>query len=911
MSAALAFLYVRFVVHAPPGAFEWQSAEGPVRLLEPKWLAVLLAAPLLLFVLGRSLADLPWEQRLFSWMLRLTFLGLLGVGLGRVVHTEKVDRVCAVALVDVSDSISDESLEAARKQVEGLLAGKRADDELRLVTFAERAREVPLGAGGGAEEAAGPQVPPLKELRHDKGGAGTDLRSGLEHAYAALGAGCLPRVVVISDGVETRGSALSEAARARAQGIVVDVAPIRAAPPADVAVTALEVPSKVTIGEPFEVTARLHATRPGEVRLRLYQGDTLNGLDSVRTLSLAAGDEVTRFRSVVRVGGEVTYSVELEPTGPDAFADNNRAAVTVDVPGRPAVLLVEGQAQGAQYLSSALSAQQFDVDVRQPGAFPGSLGELERFAFVIVSDTARDKLGRGAENLIERYVRDIGGGFLFAGGTSSYSLGGWQGSELEKILPVRMESEKRREMPGVAMVLVIDRSGSMTGLPMEMAKQACSATVATLQPDDLISVIAFDSQPARYVKLQPARYRSRIQSDILRIQPGGGTEIFSSLDMAYQDIAAVEARKKHVILLTDGNARSDGIYDLVTSMLAENITVTTVGLGTGINDELLRMIADAGGGRYHNVPDPNSLPRVFTREAELISKEATVEDWFPVRRVGNAAFLRGIAIDSAPLLRGYVSTSMKPSPAELILASDRGEPILARTRVGLGWSLAWTSDIKNNWAVDWLRWPEFGRFWAGLVREHMRGEKKRELPMEVRVEDELIVATVQSLTDDERFDSSFESTLRVRRGKGRGAKPGADAPIEVPFELTAPGRYEARVKAPGYGSFVLDARHSRRDADGVLRPVGVSYGHASLSYPREYAAFEPNVAGLEAVARAGGGQVDPKPAAVFDPQGKSIERSSPRQNRFILAALVVFLLDLLVRRVRLFDRGFKRVSRAE
>src|SRR5690606_28203655 len=106
----------------------------------------------------------------------------------------------------------------------------------------------------------------------------------------------------------------------------------------------------------------------------------------------------------------------------------------------------------------------------------------------------------------------------------------------------------------------------MTGVSMEMAKEACSATVTTLQPDDLIEVIAFDSTPNRYVKMQPARYRSRIQNDILRIQPGGGTEIFPSLDMAYQDIAVVEARKKHVILLTDGQARSDGLFDLVTAM---------------------------------------------------------------------------------------------------------------------------------------------------------------------------------------------------------------------------------------------------------------------------------------------------------------------------------------------------------
>lgn len=908
LAAALGFAYWRLVWTAPPEAFVWEGADGEVRLLEPRWLGVLLVAPLLLFVLGRSLADLPWQQRVLSWLLRLAFLALLALGVGQLVETERVDRVCAVALLDVSNSVSDTSLERGREHVRELWEKRRPGDELRLVTFAERPREVPLSPSTEGGEPGTFELPSARALRHSEGGAGTHLRGALQHAYGAFSPGCLRRLVVISDGVETEGNVLAEVGRARELGIRVDAQALREPPPPDVAVTALEVPSKVNVGEPFEVAVRLHSTRAGRARLRLYQGEALNGLDSVQTVELPAGEHTARFRSVVRVGGEVTYSLDVEPLGPDAFGDNDRAAVTIDVPGRPQVLYVEGQAGTASYLASALTAQQFEVDVRGPEAFPGSLAELERFAFVIVSDVARERLGRDAERLIERYVRDLGGGFLFAGGPAGYGLGGWQGSHLERMLPVRMDSEKRREIPGVALVLVIDRSGSMTGLPMEMAKEACSATVATLQGDDLIEVIAFDSAPLRYVKMQPARYRSRIQNDIMRIQPGGGTELFPSVDMAYQDISVVEARKKHVVLLTDGQARSDGLYDLATAMLAESITLTTVGLGGGVQDELLRMMADGGGGRYHQVSDPNSLPRVFTREAELISKQSTVEDWFPAQRVGNPPFLRGISIQTAPLLRGYVSTQLKPTPAELILASDRGEPLLARWRVGLGWSLAWTSDVKNGWAIEWLRWPAFGQFWAQLVREHMRHERRRELPMDVRVEDGEIVAVVHGLTEDERFDNDYESRLLVRRGRGRGEVGAKPEVREVPFQLTAPGRYEARLAAPGFGSFVVEAKHSRRTADGTSRPMAVSHGHASRPYPKEYAAFEPNPALLERVAEVGGGKLDVDPAAVFDPAGERIERHAPRQDRFIFAALVVFLLDLLVRRVRLFDRKFLRAA---
>ena len=608
-----------------------------------------------------------------------------------------------------------------------------------------------------------------------------------------------------------------------------------------------------------------------------------------------------KFKSVVRVGGELTYEVKLEPLGPDEFAANNRYAATLDVPGRPAVLYVEGQPSRASYLSSALGAQQFDVDVRAPGAFPTTLRELERYDFVVVSDTPREAFPAAGQELVERYVRDLGGGFLFAGGDAGFGLGGWSHSTFERLLPVRMDAERRKEMPDVAMALVIDRSGSMTGLPMEMAKAACIATLGALQPDDLLEVVAFDSAPTRYVKLEPARYRSRIQADVERIQPGGGTEIFSAIDMAYQDLSVVRARRKHVILLTDGQAAEQGIRELVQAMVSASITVTTVGLGEGVKQDLLRSVADTGGGRFHYVPDPNSLPKIFTRETEMVSQQAGVEEWFPVQEVAPADFLKGIAVSSAPLLHGYVATELKPAPAQLVLQSDRGDPILARWRAGLGWALAWTSDVKNHWAVEWLRWSGYPKFWGQLVREHMRVKRRHELEMKTTLIGSHVRATVDAFTADERFDDGLESKLFV----SAAGKPQERS--EHPFHQVAPGRYEADFELTGFGSFLLRAEHSHRDAAGHAKPFATSSGHVSNPYPREYASFEPDIGKLARAAAIGGGVLDPTPAGLFDPGAEKISTRKDLWNRFVLAAFVAFLLDLLVRRVRILDRKAVRL----
>lgn len=894
-----------------PVTFNWQGQN--YELLHPEYLAIVWVAPLLLLGLRFSLADLPWQQRWLSWLLRVALVGTLALTLARLVTHSDSQALGIVFLVDVSDSVPDEALVQARDTLGSYLAQLPVDAEAQLISFASRPRlhELSRDPAGGtwrvpeatalrhaADPATNAQTPPAQT----EAGAATNIEAAMQLAYGVLPPGKLKRVVLFSDGIETQGNLLAEASRAKGFGVRLFAVPYTQAPPGEVAVHKLELPQKVELGQSFKVRASIYSTRPTRARARLYQGETLNGLGGVRELELTPGVTDVEFDSVVRVGGEVVYRIVVDELQDDRFAENNSYSAHLDVPGRPMVLYVEGQPQRASYLASALTAQQFDVDVRQPTAFPTSLAELERYDFVILSDVAANQVSAQSQAVVERYLRDLGGGFLFAGGVAGYSLGGWSNTTLARLLPVRMDAEQRKDIPSVAMALVIDRSGSMSGLPLEMAKAACRATVATLQGDDLVEIIAFDTEPKRYVKLQPARYSSRIQNEVMRIQSEGGTDFFPALDMAYQDISVAQARKKHVIFLTDGRADTPGIRDLVQAMLAESITVTTVGLGDGADGELLRMIAETGGGRYHHAADPNSLPRIFTRETEMISRQSAVQEWFPVIQTSNADFLRGIAINTAPLLHGYVATQMKGPPAQQILASDTGEPILARWRVGLGHSLAWTSDVKNNWAVDWLRWPGFSRFWGQLVREHMRQKSRREFDMKTSLIGDQVIATVDAYTADERFDNELRATLTLRRS-GETTDP-----TQYPMPQVAPGRYEARFPLREYGTFSLQAEHFRETENGELERVGTSYGSLSHPYPTEYQSFEADAARLQAAATVTGGDLDPSPQALIDPADERVKSVSQLWPYVLLAALGLFLLDILLRRVRLFDRNFMRYT---
>lgn len=906
MFAVLVWAYHRWVWSHPEPTLTWLRDGVTYQLLDPRMLGVVLLAPWFVAVLAWTLADLPWQQRLLTVFLRIAFVAALAMGLARPARSADTDKVATVIMVDVSESVPDDALADAQAVVSRIYADKRQDDVVRVVTFARRPRLL-VAPADGAESGAAPAVErhrpsdePDPQSQHDDPGAGSNLQAALQLAYGLFPPGYLRRAVVISDGIQTDGDVLAEANRAAEHAVKIHAIPYRRPVPSEVAVRGLTVPERVKVGETFEVKADVYSSRKVKAKARLFQGEALNGLDGVQDLELEPGSNEVVFKSVVRVAGAVTYALTLGDIESDRFAANNRYTTTVEVPGRPQVLYLEGTPEHAGPLSRALTAQQFDVDVRPPAGFPGSLKELERYDFVVLSDTPKEAVSLESQDLLEAYVRDLGGGFLFAGGDNGYGLGGWYRTTIARMLPVHMEIEQKKEMPTVAMMLVIDRSGSMTGLPMEMAKKAAQATLEVLAPDDVIGVIAFDSNPLRYVKLQPARNRSRIRGEISRIQPGGGTEIFPALDAAYNDLTVTPARKKHVILLTDGKAPHSGIRDLVTAMIAEAITVTTVGLGGDLDEQLLKSIADEGGGRYHHVPDPESLPRIFTKETEMVARAAAVEEWFPVSQSGYASFLKKIDVRTAPYLHGYVSTKMKASPAtELLASADTEEPILARWRVGTGWSLAWTSDVKARWAVEWTSWPGWEKFWGQLVHEHMRQKHHRELDMRTEVSGGVLYASIDAFTLDERFDNKLVSKLTIS-----GPEPDGDKTV-VPMRQTAPGRYEARHPLDKYGSFLLRAEHSREEDDGSFKPVAVSSGHVSNPYPREYAQLEPDKTTLERVALATGGQLDPQDLALaLSPGDEKITFHEELWPRLVMLAVGMFLLDLLLRRIRIFDRKF-------
>jgi Ca-activated chloride channel homolog len=858
--------------------------DRPIEFLQPSWFYLAALVPFFFVVRTQSLTDLSITQQIVQSVFRsLVFIGI-ALALARPAWTTSDDKVATVLLADVSASVSDAQLAATREYVKELDQARNTDDRLYVITFAER----PRVARKDSEE--------FVIERHQGAGQGTDIQAAVQLAYGLFPSGYLPRVIIVSDGNQTRGDVLIESYRAEELGVRLSWKTFPEDRVEEIRVVGLHIPDEVKVGAPFEVTAEIWSTHEDQVTLFLRQDDFPNGLEPSKTVTLHEGVNRVKFKSQAKRAGFTTYRLRMAETARDTEKANNEAVMTTPVKGRPNVLYVEGgvlrEPGSAGYLERALEHENIDVEVRGPRGLPSSAKELEKYDLVLVSDVPAHFMGMAQMAALESYVRDLGGGLIMAGGEDSFGSGGYQGTRIEKIMPVRFDSEKQREQPNIAIALVIDRSGSMSGPKMEAAKESARATAEVLSPSDLITVIAFDNQPTTIVRLQRASNRMRISTDIARLQAGGGTNIYPALREAYEILLGANAKVKHVIVLSDGQAPYDGIADLCREMRGARITVSAVGIGDA-DRNLLNIIADNGEGRLYMTDDLASLPRIFLKETTEAQKSALIEDQIKAHVVKRVEMIEGTGVENAPYLHGYVSTKPKPQ-GEVILASDLGEPILARWRVGTGSSVAWTSDVKNRWSVEWIRWGGYPKFWAQLVRTSMRRKVHESYDLYAQVEDGRAQVMVDAVDVNDQFVNELDTTLEIIDPRDSKTKQ------VVPMVQNAAGRYTADFAIDRYGSYMLKAVHRREG-----RVVAESMGAVALPYPSEYLRTTPNTEPLQHAASVTQGFDQVTPEQAWRPLGESIKYSQDLWPWVLLFVACLLVLDIYLKRVRLF--GYRTI----
>ncbi|MCH8473633.1 MAG: VWA domain-containing protein [Opitutales bacterium] len=748
-------------------------------IIHPGWIWLVLFLPFLWLWARRSLDPLSPLRRTLALIVRSALVLLLLAALLDPRIERSTDQDNFLWLVDVSDSLGDNAWQAYQDLPE---SWRELPGQHQLLLFA--------GETQWFSDASGPEHffrDPLDPRR-------TDLANALRMAEATRNGQARNHLILLSDGRPLDADWTSLAQRFSERSLPIHTYTVDPPDDPEVLVRSLRAPSHVRQSEPFSLRAEVVSNREQEARVRLYRS---GALVYEKKQLLENGTTVFTMDQTIERENLAEFSFWVDAPE-DTHLDNNQRSVFVHAQGASRILLLTDEPRHARYLSLALQQEGIQLDTRPAEGAPSSLGDLQNYDLLILDNIPATALQTEQLELIRSYIMDFGGGLLMLGGDQSFGLGGYHRSPLRDVLPLYTDYQDEEESPSVALALVLDKSGSMSGERIEMARAAAIGAVELLTPTDFAGVIAFDGEARWVAEMQPLTDPYRLNQLIESIEAGGGTNLAPGMQMALDGLRRTPARIKHAIILSDGHSVPGEFNEIASRMARENISVSTVGVGQGVDVELLREIARLGQGRYYYTESNRDIPQIMAQETMTATGSAIQELPFAPVINQSADFLAGIDMGRAPFLYGYVRTMARETANTWLLTED-GHPLFASWRYGLGQVGAFTSDARNRWALEWLRWPAYSRFWAQTIRHLQRSPSENQFSIDWEQQENGYHLTIETISESGRWlDHRVEGRILALREDGNRQT--------VPTESVAPGRHHAFISDTTSTAQHLDIR---------------------------------------------------------------------------------------------------------
>ena len=805
------------------------------------------------WVLALCLFPVAWlfvARRTTALVLKAAALAAILLALAEPVLRYDDRNVAVAVLADTSASLTPEDLEAASRVI-GAIERERGGNSVIVLPFARNTRHL----NGKLDYAPGDES------------RSTNLEAAIRDGIAALPPGAVLRVALITDGNENSGSVTRAAWQAQQLGIPLDTFPLSGRKRAGLRVDSISAPAQVFSAErfPIELTvtssADLKAGAKAEVELAA-DGRKLG----TQPVSLEAGENHFTLRAAVNTTGAVALSGHL--TAGELGRASFEYALTVR---RPKVLFMSTDPAGADdHLIQVLSANQFDVE-HPANTLPP---DISGYQLVIFNNWDMQSIAKPDQTRLETFEQQ-GGGLLWVSGEHNVYVDtkGAPEDPLARALPAKLAPPRTPE--GTCVILIIDKSSSMEGKKMDLAKQASVGVVENLRPDDSVAVLIFDNSFQWAVPLRKAEDRSAIKHLISGITPDGGTQIAPALAEAFHKITPVTAVYKHIVLLTDGISEEGDSIALAKEAAANHVTISTVGLGQDVNRAYLEKIASNSKGKSYFLLEPNGLEQILLKDVQEHTGTTAVEKPLKPEVKDKADVLDGVDISSAPALQGYVRYEPRPG-VDQILSIDR-DPLLVRWQYGLGRSAVFTSDAKNRWASAWLTWKGFDRFWTNILRDLLPHAP----PSEANAE----------------YDSAT-GDLVVNYHLGAHVSE----PDKVP-DIFALGpnqfRRAAQVTRIAAGQYRALVKVGAIEGLFRIRPLVESRAFPEVGFYRnesELTDFGVNEALLRQLSASTGGRYNPPPGAVFDAGGRGTPATLRLWPGLLAIAILLNFAELLTRK---------------
>jgi Ca-activated chloride channel homolog len=915
-----------------------------LRFEEPVWIW-LLAVLVPLAVVGAAwFSAMSPARRLSALLARVGLYALLIAILAGAARVQKTDHLAVVALVDISGSVrryggalttgtpedqagAPGALNAAREWWRRATLHRGPDDLVGLVVFDGKsaALAVPSRIGGD----------PGLDVRLAEG---TNIAEAIRLGRALIPPDATGRLVLLSDGNQTAGDALAAAGEvggpiagvASGASAPIDVVPLNYKLDQEVVLESVDAPPAAAAGATVNLRIVLSATAPSQGTLQVMRENTpidLNGDASGngRHISLKPGLNVQVVEVKLETGRVHRFRAIYEPDvikaadgttrlSGDTTTENNRGESFTITPGKGSVFIADGVGGGDEsgpgaILAKALRASDIDVTMGSPEAVPADLLSLESYDVVILQNVPAESVPPRVQDQLVAYVRDLGGGLVMIGGPDSFGAGGWRGGSIEPILPVKLDIPDKLLTPEVAIVFVLDNSGSM-GRPVmgsaktqqQIANEATAMAIRTLDRRDLVGVVVFNSETDVLWPLSPNSDPKKLTEEVESISAGGGTWMGPALEEARKQLSAVDAKIKHVVVLSDGKSRGmEDLVPLTAKMNDQGIKISTIAVGDDADLTTMSKMAERGQGAYYHAINATMLPKIFLKAVRLVRTPLIREQPFdPVVLQTGSPMVAGLG--PPPPLDGLVLTQARTEPTIVnAMMSPTGEPLLAHWNVGLGQVVAFTSDA-HNWAKPWLDWPGYAKLWTQMVRTVSRPPSSRNFQSSTRVESGAIRLHLEATGDDGKPMEGLDVPATVYGPTGEAR--------QVRLTQIGPGAYETLVDAPESGTYVSVIK----PAAGQRRLTPVISGSTILE-GAEYRAKQSNDRLLAEIAQRSGGRVlslaAPERADLFDRTDiKPREAVTPMWRLLLVWALGVFMLDIATRRVA-WDRWVSRRFRPE
>jgi uncharacterized membrane protein len=850
---------------------------------------------MLLIPVGLWLWQWPAPTRLlrgFRWLV----WGLVILGLMWPILSWKGRGGNLVVLADRSESMSAEALDDQKAAIDQLDRKRPAGDQLTVVSFRRTAAIERLATDA-----------QFKGFVQDTGKGASSLAAALDLGLVQIPENGSGRMVILSDGQWTGSDPAPAAARAALRNIAIDYRSQQRPHTGDWRVVQFDGPDEIEVGQAAFFTAWYDAPEDGEATYSLDRGTIAVASGSIKALK---GRNRLVFRDLPAEKGTLEYRLKVKGPKGDAVPENDTARLLVGVRARRPILCLTPTGQST--LVSLLRRSGLEIVEAKAGTVRLSLAALSGYNAVLIENVPAREIGFDNLRNLAAWVQQAGGGLMTTGGERMYGQGGYLKSPVEDVLPVSMELRRENRKVGVAIAVVLDRSGSMSMTAadgrqkIKIAAEGAATVVNLLGRPDHVAVIAVDSLAHTVVGAMPAEQAKKSISTILGIESmGGGIFVYTGLKAAADELMKTEQRNRHIILFADSSDAeqtddpSHEYIQLIENCAKANIHVSVVGMGTEKDGDAdyLKDIARRGEGRIFFSDRAEDLPALFAEETFAVTGGSFVDDICPFVITTPWMGLGGGALPPKPPdLGGYnVCFLKRQALAAAVTSGDQdSSPIVAYWNAGAGRAIAYMGEAEPPKERNSLKnWPYLGSFFSTMVR--WAAGAQGELPdgMQARriIRDGVCVI---DLFLDPAKNTSFSKTPDVVFLRERfGMEPFQD---KRPLVWSAPDQ--------------LTCELPLEDDETVLPVIMVGDRRLALPpvclpYQPEFAAANPSKgeAALRQIAAATSGRERIDLASIWEEVPRSAKTLDLRPWCFLLAILIL-LFEIAQRRLAWLDADF-------